>query len=553
MPTEHVRAEGHSRSRSLGRLAVSWMEHFCLHGPGDVQGDAVRLSDELAGLTADCYALDESGWRLYDSVFFSRPKGCDKSGHAARIAMLEALGPCRFAGWSSGGETYTWLDFRYVYARGEPMGQPVTYPFIRCLATEEGQTGNTYDAIFFNLREGPLREAFARADDVGLTRVYLPGGGEIRPSTASSAAKDGGKETWANFDETHLYSMPELRRMYATVRRNMAKRRDAEAWSFETSTMYEPGKESVAEASHEMARKIREGKTRRTRMLFDHREAPADVDLSDEAAVRAALAEAYGDAASYIPIERIISELWDLRNDVSDTRRYFFNQATAAFDAWVAPHEWDRLANPAQRVAEGALVTLGFDGSKTDDHTALIACEVETGFIWPLGIWDPGDYDGEAPRGEIDGAVRRAFVRFDVVGFYSDLAPWESYVDAWALDLGRPARRDGLCVSASPRNPIAWDMRGRKLETVKMIEGFHDAVVERVLSHDGDPALARHIHNARRRSNQYGVAIGKEAPKSARKIDAAVAACLAWQSRRDYLALPDHRKRRRRSGRAMFA
>src|SRR6185503_6625463 len=141
----------------------------------------------------------------------------------------------------------------------------------------------------------------------------------------------------------------------------------------------------------------------------DHREAPADVDLSDEVAVRAALVEAYGDAASYIPIERIISELWDLRNDVPDTRRYFFNQATAAHDAWLAPHEWDRLADPAHSVPIGALVTLGFDGSKTEDHTALIACEVETGFIWPLGIWDPADYEGEAPRREIDEAVRRAF------------------------------------------------------------------------------------------------------------------------------------------------
>src|SRR5690606_1322071 len=144
--------------RSLGRLAVAWMEHFCLHGPGDVQGEPVRLSDELAGFTADCYSLDAEGRRLYDSVFFSRPKGCDKSGHAARIAMFEALGPCRFAGWASGGETFLWLDFRYLYLPGEPMGRPVTYPFIRCLATEEGQTGNTYDAIFYNLREGPLRE-----------------------------------------------------------------------------------------------------------------------------------------------------------------------------------------------------------------------------------------------------------------------------------------------------------------------------------------------------------------------------------------------------------
>ena len=44
--------------------------------------------------------------------------------------------------------------------------------------------------------------------------------------------------------------------------------------------------------------------------------------------------------------------------------------------------------------------------------------------------------------------------------------------------------------------------------------------------------------------------IGKET--DAKKIDAAVAAALAWQARRDYLALPANKRRKRRTGRAMF-
>ena len=85
MPSEIIRGPEHARERSLGWLAVRWIEHFAIHGPGDIQGrplrpgaeDAIPLSDELSMLTVDAYALDGRGRRLYDSVFLSRPKGCD--------------------------------------------------------------------------------------------------------------------------------------------------------------------------------------------------------------------------------------------------------------------------------------------------------------------------------------------------------------------------------------------------------------------------------------------------------------------------------------------
>ena len=561
MPVETIRAPGHSRdrTRTLGWLAVDWLEHFGVHGPGDIQGRplsgdaavATPLTTELASLTLDAYALDEDGSRLYDSVFYSRAKGCNKSGMAAWIALFEAFGPCRFAGFAEGGEVFEWMDFRYVYQPGEPMGRSVTYPLLRLLATEEGQTGNVYAAVHYNLTEGPLREAFDKRDDVGLTRVFLPGGGEIRPSTASSSAKDGGKETWTCFDETHLYILPELKRMYSTVRRNMAKRADAEPWSFETSTMYEPGRNSVAEESHAFAQKIREGNMRRPRLLFDHRQAPADVDLTDETAIRAALVEAYGDAASYMPIERIISEIWDTRNDVTDSRRYYFNQATAAADSWVRPDEWDVLADPAHLVADGAEIVLGFDGSKSGDHTAFIACEVETGHLWPLGIWDPQQHDphdgcvsgrcGEVPRESVNAAVEQAFAQYDVVGFYADLQEFESYVDEWHRRHG-----ESLCIGAAA-NRVAWNMKSGT-RAMEMISAFHSAILDGEARHSGHKTLAQHVYNCRRRESYGGITVGKDSKLSPRKIDAAVAAGLAWQARRDYLALPDGKRRKAAKG-----
>lgn len=212
MPRTLVRAHSdEERDQSLGWLCVAWVEHFVVHGPGDVQGEPVRFGDEYTAFIVDCYAVQDhasNNHLRYDSAFLSRPKGTNKSGLAAYLALWEAFGPCRFAGWAKGGEVYTdpWdLGFRYVYSPGEPMGRPVRAPFIRCLATEESQVSNVYATIHHNLTsnqaddEDPLL-SYVPNVDVGLERVLLPRGGEIRVSTASSSAKDGGKETFCVLD-----------------------------------------------------------------------------------------------------------------------------------------------------------------------------------------------------------------------------------------------------------------------------------------------------------------------------------------------------------------
>lgn len=210
MPRDLLRAPGHDRTKSLGWLAIAWMEFFCVHGPGQVVGLPVEHGDEYTFFVVDCYAVGEhpsNNHMLYDSAFFSRPKGCDKSGLGARLALFEALGPCRFAGWARGGEVFEdpWgLGFRYVYAPGEPMGRAIRAPVIQCMATEVGQVGNVFETIWYN-----LGGADDYADDelpplsgvpgisMNQEKVLLPKGGEIRVATASSAAKDGGRETFA--------------------------------------------------------------------------------------------------------------------------------------------------------------------------------------------------------------------------------------------------------------------------------------------------------------------------------------------------------------------
>jgi hypothetical protein len=181
-----------------------------------------------------------------------------------------------------------------------------------------------------------------------------------------------------------------------------------------------------------------------------------------------------------------------------------------------------------------------------------MGCRISDGFSFKLGVWDPEKYGGNAPRQAIDGTVRQAFERFDVVAFFSDLHPWESYVDAWDRDLGRERGKE-LCVFASQKHRIAWDMRARQKEfTIEGCERVHNEITEGAFKHDGDRQVRQHVHNARRRPNAWGTAFGKQHRESARKIDSLPALILARMARRAYLALPERKQRRVRKKAAFY-
>ncbi|MFH0243603.1 Terminase [Streptomyces sp. HK10] len=565
MPRELVRAPEHDRHRSLG-VVLAWVEWFCVHGPGDVQGvplhprhggEYLPLDDEFAGLILDCYAHDQTGRRLYDTVAISRAKGRAKSELAGFISLAEAFAPVRFAGWAQGGEMYRWRDFVYEYEPGEPMGRPITYPFIRCLATEESQSGNTYDNINYNLEHGPLAEGLP-SNTAGLTRVFLPHGGEIRPSTAAAASRDGGKETLAVFDEPHLYVLPELRQMYRTVDRNLRKRREAAPWALLTSTMYQPGEDSVFEKLHERAKMIAEGRVRERRLLWDHREAPAEVDLADLDAMVGALREVYGPFGDVLDLRGIVeAEFWNIEKDPEESRRYFFNQPTASRDGWTTKPSWTACARPDLHIAEDAPMVMFFDGSKSDDATGLVGCDMATGHVMTLGCWEkPAGPDGkgwQVDRADVDLTVRRVIAERNVVAFFADLAEFESYVDAWGAEFGEQF----LIQASVGRNahPVAWDMRGHLRDFTQACERAEIDIRERDLTHDGDSRLQRHVLNARRRPNRYGVSVAKENRESPKKIDLAVCAIGARMVRRMVLSSPEWAKykkpKKRRSGRVV--
>jgi len=151
------------------------------------------------------------------------------------------------------------------------------------------------------------------------------------------------------------------------------------------------------------------------------------------------------------------------------------------------------------------------------------------------------------PRAEVDLAVRRAFDRFDVVAFYADVREFEQYIDDWGAEF-----RDRLLIDATRGghpHPVAWDMRAKTPDFTAACARFLVDVADRAVTQDGDSRLRRHVLNARRSPNKWGVSISKSGRESPDKIDLAVCAVGARQARRDVVDSGKLAKRKVRSGR----
>jgi phage terminase large subunit-like protein len=486
--------------RTLGPVVVQWIERNLVHGPGDVQGNRIELDDEQVRFICRAYEVDDRGRRVVRRAIFSRPKGRAKSELGGMLVAAEGIGPVRFAGWDHDGR---------------PMGRPVQAPYIPCVATEEGQAAdNIYAALYFMLREGPLERL--EGLDVGLTRTYLPGGGKIQPVTAKATSKDGGRETFAAFDETHLFATEELRRLHATIRRNLAKRKAAEPWSGEFTTMYAPDEGSVAEYSHAYWQKIVEGALRDPGFLFDHRQGAVEFDWEDDEQLRAALVEVYGEAALWMDIERLIAEARDPQTTEEDFRRYFLNQPTRRATAWLGMGAWTACEKADQVVEDDERVILGFDGSYNRDSTGLVGCTLD-GHVFLVKAWErppKAPRDWVVDREDVNLEVHKAMRRWLVVELACDRSQWHSEFAEWARLYGEPPVIEFKNV---PSN------MGPACTT------FYGAVAHHQLSHDGNPILRRHLQNAVTKETRDGAYITKDGRNSPRKIDVAIAAVMAYE------------------------
>ncbi|MFG3343383.1 terminase [Glycomyces sp. NPDC048151] len=515
LPSARPRDQGYSEL--VGLAAIKWA-HQHLYFPEDPDLPW-RYTPEQLRFILWWYATDPAkGHRfVWRRGIFQRVKGAGKGPLGAALGLTELLGPCR-PKWDPRRREWT-------AARADAA-------WVQLAATSYDQTANTFDMARGMI--GDRSEIDGMPVDCGQTRI-LAGPTKARkllPVTSEAKTLEGSRPSFVLADETHLWTSSDGgHRLAAVCRRNLGKSKHGMARMLVTTNAHMPGMDSVAERDYETYQAQQEHRARTTGILFDSIESSYPVlDLGDEAELRAALADCRGDA-TWLDVDRIVQEIYDLTVSPDEARRFYLNQIVAHSDSWVEPKQVD-AAVVDDRIQDGRIVALGFDGSKSNDATALVAVDVETGLVELLGCWEkpdmPGHQDWSVPKPEVEAAVARAFTRFRVAAFACDMAYWEPYVEIWA-----ETYRDDVFTGMGAKGLLNFDMRStrRLAEFTIRAEATETAFGAGTMRLSRDPALVRHLKNARRRPNAYGIGLGKESRQSTHKIDAAVAMIIALQAR----------------------
>ncbi|GIG61132.1 terminase [Longispora fulva] len=531
---------------TVALLVIVWAETWLLMPDGPRAGEPWRFTAEQRHFLMAWYAIDPHyvdpdddfrGRWVWRRAILRRRKGWGKGPFSAAIALIELLAPCRFMVG----------DDLVVRPQRE------TAPWVMLAATSERQTKNTFRMLRAMIGKRKVIDGIPV--ESGKTMVQAGENFErlLEPVTSSTATLEGAQSTAVLGDEPHHWTKSNGGPGFAAVlKRNLGKMRNGLARLILTTNAHEPGAGSVAEDEYEKFLDVQDGKATETGILYDSLEPSTLVtDLSDIPRLRQALTEARGDAV-WLSIDRTIAEIFDGTTTPEDSRRFFLNEVVAARDAWLDPKHVDACARPDLVIdPKRDLIALGFDGSRNDDSSVLIGVRIEDSHIFLIKAWEKPDGpeadDWDVPMSEVDEMVDWAFATYNVVAFNSDRHPFDSYVDQWG-----ERYRHTLFVKASPKHPVSFDMRGRLPDFTRAAEALRAAIEEHTVTHDGHPILVRHLKNARRRPNKYGVGFGKVNRQSQRKVDAAAAAVLGRAARSSAILAGVIEKRKRKgTGRAV--
>lgn len=509
-----ARAEGDFPT--LGWVLLDWWADY-LPSPRDPEAPLI-FTDEQARILLRWYQLDpRTGAFLYRRGASRRSKGWGKSPVEAAKCIAELAGPVRFDGWD---------------ADGQPVGRPWGLngdpdAWVQIGAVSEDQTENTHSVIYSMLTMNDGRAADELRIDAGLTRSYLKDGnhrGKLEPVTAAAGSREGQPVTYGCLDETHLWTPRNGgKRLAATIRRNVSKMGGR---TYETTNAFDPGDDSVAQATDKAAREGARG------VFYDAVEAPRlDLAEASDDELKAALTVAYGDAW-WVDLDRIVADIRDPDMTAEDAQRFHLNWNVKSAERAIDPALWAAQARKGPHPDKGSRIGLGFDGSISGDSTYLVGSH--DGRLFEIAKWErPVGQQGagwRVPRLEVRAAVAEAFETWDVGRMLCDPPKWQTEIEEWAdaygdevvlfFDTNQTRRMSGAC------------------------ERFTTELADGTLTHDGSEDLTAHVLAMGRRKvkptadTEDGRTRYVFVKADTRKIDGGIAAVLAREAEATMPPLP---------------
>lgn len=450
------------------------------------------------------------------------PQKTGKGPWAASMTAVQGFGPSEFDGWAEEGELYRCSDwgcncgFTFVYHEGEPKGRPHPSPLIQLTATSKDQADNTFRPLDSMVRMGVLHDrALVRGQFI---RILGGIGGEnadrIDVTTASASSRLGNPITFALQDETGLWTR--RNRMEAV---SDAQRRGLAGMGgrlIQTTNAWDSSENSVAQQTYEANLEdvwtfyVPPPRNLKWSRIDDRRE----------------ILETVYQGSPWVNINSVLAEANALSlRDPEQAERFFGNRITYSQGSWLPENLWDDHLAKVDYPQDGTSICIGFDGSENNDFTAIRAETMDGYSFTPTygpdrrpTIWNPAEWGGRCPRGEVAAAVDELLTRFDVVRMYCDPQDWRTEIGEWALRAGENH------VYEWPTNFI------RRMHAA--LGRFEIDLINDRISHDDCALTAVAMANAKKvaKPGQKYV-LGK--PSEHQKIDAAMATVLAHEAVQD--------------------
>lgn len=539
------RAERLTLYPTLGWQVIDDIERYCVFGPGSLQEQPAKLDDEKKYLIARFYEVYPVDHHLAGTRHFDR----------CAIELRKGVAKTELASWITHMELHPWSHVRFngFDEHGELLpGKSVMAPYIPMMATAEEQVMELAFGVLKYIVEHSdcAKEPTGHLFDATLERIVRLGSGGTNdgmavPVSVAPSSRDGARTTFQHFDEPHHLYLPRERGAVEAMIENLSKRQLETPWALYTSTAGVPGQGSVQEDVRREAELIDEGRAPNSSLFFYGRWAgESHDDLSTVEKRISAIEEATGPVGEWGKgqFERIARDYDRVGIDRMYWERVYLNRwrksNAGAFDV----EKVKTLVLQNEPLARGSFVTVGFDGARRRDATAIVLTEIPTGRQQIAGLWErPEDaVDWECDEADVNGVMEQVFKEYDVWRAYCDPPYWVETVAIWA---GR-----------WPDQVVEW-WTNQQRKAAYMARAYAEAIdgdqIRFVGSQDNLDAMVRHIAHAGRKDlkivDDQGKPLwhlGKLNGLPQNTFDACMAGNLSWQARLDAIASGDQPRNR---------
>jgi phage terminase large subunit-like protein len=454
-----------------------------------------------------------------------------------------------------GAKTTTLAAFA-DYSLDEGVGEPE----ILLAAGSDKQAGRLYSQCAgFIRRSGELRERMVVREYVGEI-ARSDGAGKITRLSSEGDTQHGANPSLVVIDELHVWRTPKLRRSWGALTTADGARSESQVFAITTEGEASGREESIlgqlvdeneAQGDLEAMPGVTISRHHESRTVVfrwhavDVRAAdprplrraaaavkkePSAANVAVKERLEAALLESVMPAnpASWITSDYILGQALSAKVMPSDFLQLHAGVAADSQERWIDREIWNALKSD-EEIPDGARITVGVDCGLTHDSTAVVwAWKDEDGRVHLQSrVWCARPPRVAAAHihvagGRIRNEPVKALIRDLATKYQVDAVVYDK---RFFEDAAAELSDDGLLMVELAQNGGA--MRDAEQQ-------FHDAIIEDMIRHDGDPVLTAHV--AATVADRVGDSWKIRKISNAKVIDAVVAAIMAhYHARRAVL------------------